>query len=97
MSMDSNVFQFPSVETPRDRALRDRVAERIKTRRETRQERYANSPPLTETAKNHRIRLNRGDVWWNAEWITKYWRAKMEFTGCLRSSKAGRLARCLLI
>jgi hypothetical protein len=36
-------------------------------------------PPLTETAKNGRLRERRKQIWREAEAATRYWRARMDF------------------
>jgi hypothetical protein len=35
--------------------------------------------PMTETARNARLRKERNDVWGRAEAATRYWRVKLEF------------------
>ncbi|MGB9393116.1 MAG: hypothetical protein WCB70_24440, partial [Xanthobacteraceae bacterium] len=36
-------------------------------------------PPLTETAKNGRLREKRNQIWRKAEAATRYWRVRMDF------------------
>jgi hypothetical protein len=44
-------------------------------------------PPATETAKNFRIRIARRDVWWRAERVSEYWRARMDWHHALSVSQ----------
>lgn len=39
--------------------------------------------PLTETAKNHRMRLSRRDAWWAAGRLTEYRRARLKWSQAL--------------
>jgi hypothetical protein len=93
--MGSNVVQFPSVEARRDQARSERLTEHIKTRKEIREKRYADSAPLTETAKKYRMRINRRDVWRDAEAVTRYWRAKMNFGRACESARQSGLQDAL--
>lgn len=44
-------------------------------------------PALTESCRNHRARLKRRDVWWQAERTTSYWRARREWSSVLRTAQ----------
>jgi hypothetical protein len=44
-------------------------------------------PPATETAKNSRIRIARRDVWWHAERVVEYWRARMDWFSALGTAQ----------
>lgn len=41
------------------------------------------TPAATETGKNHRLRISRREVWWKAERVTRYWRARLDWHGAL--------------
>ena len=86
--MESNIVQFSSIQARRGpEAGPERLAEGIKTRREIRQERNANSVPLTETAANSRLRIARRDAWWLAERVTGYWRARLDWHHALGTAQ----------
>ena len=56
------------------------IGERALTPRQRRREGKPElPPPATETAKNSRIRIARGDVWWRACRVSEYWRARMNW------------------
>lgn len=61
----SNVLQFPA-------ARRRTEASFVSTRQRP-------TEPLTETARNQRLREERQKVWDRAETATRYWRAKIEY------------------
>jgi hypothetical protein len=43
------------------------------------QPRNSDDPPLTETAKNGRLRKKRKQIWRMAEAATRYWRVRIDF------------------
>jgi hypothetical protein len=54
-----------------------------KTPREARREAHQLLPAATETGRNHRMRLSRRDAWWQAERLTDYLRARMNWHSAL--------------
>ena len=74
----SNIVQFSSIQARRgtETAIGNRALTPRQSRREGKPEL---PPPATETAKNARIRAARCDVWWLAERVTAYWRARMDW------------------
>ena len=68
--MTAEIVAFPRAVTPQTRKL---------VRKIIRQEMKAAEMPLTETAKNQRLRRERWEVWRRANAITKYWLRRLEF------------------
>jgi hypothetical protein len=84
--MTGQIIQLSDVKLSRTRAeirtmVRDSIAShhpRISTEPFEQRERPL-PPPLTETAKNSRIRIARRDAWWLADRVTDYWRARLDW------------------
>ena len=49
-------------------------------------------PPLTETAKNARIRIKRRDAWWHAGYLTNFWRARLDWQSALETAQRWEIA-----
>jgi hypothetical protein len=63
------------------------------------QPRNSDDPPLTETAKNGRLRKKRKQIWRMAEAATRYWRVRIDFdhavsmSACRTSGSSARSPR----
>jgi hypothetical protein len=47
---------------------------------------------FTETCKNSRLRLSRRDVWWAADHVTDYWKARMSWHSALSIAQDRNIA-----
>ena len=50
-------------------------------------------PPLTETAKNGRLREKRNQIWRKADAATRYWRVRMDFDHAVYDGSVVRRSR----
>jgi hypothetical protein len=48
--------------------------------------------PATETARNQRLRLSRRKVWWRANRVRDYWRARMDWHSALSLAQRNGIA-----
>jgi hypothetical protein len=48
--------------------------------------------PLTDTCRNHRLRLGRRDAWWAASHLTAYWRARLDWESALSTAQTHGVA-----
>jgi hypothetical protein len=74
----SNIVQFSSIQARRrtETAIGNRALTPRQSRREGKPEL---PPPATETGKNHRLRMQRREVWREAEAMTRWARALLDF------------------
>jgi hypothetical protein len=47
---------------------------------------------LSETGRNHRLRLSRLDAWWAARRLTDYWRARLDWHSALSTAQSYNVA-----
>jgi hypothetical protein len=90
--MSCEVIQFSGFARPVRKAVGkpnsaeitdERINDCITRVMERRERREKLPPPLTETAKNSRIRIARRDAWWHADRVADYWRARMDWHSAL--------------
>jgi hypothetical protein len=62
------------------------------TARKARRDARLLTPAATETGNNHRLRQARRDAWRDAERITHYWRARLEWNSALSSAQSWDVA-----
>jgi hypothetical protein len=48
--------------------------------------------PLTDSCRNQRLRLSRRDAWWAAQYLTAYWRARMDWQSALSTAQTYNIA-----
>jgi hypothetical protein len=87
--MNCKIIQFSTAARParpvkQTPAVVTAIGNRVLTPRQRRREGKPElPPPATETAKNSRIRIARRDVWWHADRVSDYWRARLDWSSAL--------------
>jgi hypothetical protein len=82
MTMDSNVFKFPS-NASRAQARKPRADAPIMLPSEA-----ILDNRFSVTAENGRLRIERREVWWTAEAATNYWRRRIDFNSAIERAKS---------
>jgi hypothetical protein len=98
--MNCEIIQFSAAARPA-RHVSDKqapegvtaIGNRVLTPRQRRREGKPElPPPATETTKNSRIRTARRDVWWHADRVTDYWRARLDWCSALETAQRNEIA-----
>jgi hypothetical protein len=92
---EGNVIQFAEFAAAAKLAKEDsrdsnlaRYRDERRAKREARLAEVATAPEtLTETCRNHRLRLSRRDAWWDARRWADYWRARCDWASALSSAQ----------